>query len=272
MINKSKRQGGFAHMMILVVVVVLAAVGGVGYYVMSKQKDSSSSSSKSTVSDKAVADACNKSLNDKDFCKFASNWKGLEHYKTVITSTTGGVNSTMVMEVENEDKSKMTMTDNGKETAAYITIGKDNYTKDLTDGKWTKYTSAPTTDTDKVDIKDDIDVTDFDTTTDKTEYKKIGKEACDNLTCFKYQIVDPEQPKLEQFIWFDTKDYLLRRLTTKEGADLTDMKMSYDKVSISAPSPIKTADESSAAPTQAEYEAMINAMNSQISTDETATE
>ena len=143
-----KHESGFAHLMAVLVIVVLAAIGGIGYVVMNKQKDKSSTGSnivQSAVSNKAITDACNKELNDKDFCKFASNWSQLSNYKTTISSTSAEGTTVMVAETENADKSKVATSTNGKEAAAYVTLGKDFYTKDEADNTWTKFTDDSTT-------------------------------------------------------------------------------------------------------------------------------
>lgn len=264
MFKQRKSESGFAPVMMLVIVVVLVAVGGAGYYVYNKNKDKNSSSSTTpaqAASNKAVNDACNTALKDKDFCKFASNWEGLTNYKTTITSNGAEGTSTMVLETENSDKTRMTTSTGGKETAAYVTIGNDSYIKDEADGSWTKFTNDSAT-SNTPDIKGDIKVSDFSAAElAKTQYKKIGKEACGKLTCLKYQIVENDTPTTETFIWFDTKDFLLRRITTKEGADTSEMTMSYDKVSISTPSPVKSSSSSSdnSIPSQAEIDAAMQA-------------
>jgi len=81
------------------------------------------------------------------------------------------------------------------------------------------------------------------------------------LTCFKYQITDTSTPTTETFVWFDTKDFLLRRITTKDGVNTSDMTLSYDKVSISTPSPVKSSSSSSdnTVPTQAQIDAAMQA-------------
>jgi hypothetical protein len=77
----------------------------------------------------------------------------------------------------------------------------------------------------------------------KDDYKKIGKEACGNLSCFKYQFVDRSNPTDETFIWFDTKDYRLQKLTYKTVDNVasgnSEMTFSYGSVKISEPSPIQ---------------------------------
>ncbi|MDB5182786.1 MAG: hypothetical protein JWO47_570 [Candidatus Saccharibacteria bacterium] len=269
MLKINKNQSGMAHIMIIMVVVILAAVGGVGYYVTTKNKDSSPTkgvSKEQAASDKAIADACNKELNDKDFCKFAANWSDLKNYKTTITSTSAEGTSTIVAETENADKSRVVTSSNGKEVAAYVNIGKDFYTKDEADGSWTKFTDDSTTKPVNADVKGEVKVSDFKDTAEasKTQYKKIGKEACQSLTCYKYQIIDSADTATEQFVWFDTKDFLLRRTTTKSADGTSDMVIAYGNISVSAPTPVKssTSSSQSAADAQKQMEDAMKAMGS----------
>jgi len=273
MLKINKNQSGMAHMMIIAVVVVLAAVGGVGYYVMNKNKDSAKPavSKEQAASNKALTDACNKELNDKDFCKFASNWSALTNYKSTITTTSPEGTTVIVAETENADKSKVTTSVGGKESAAYVTIGKDFYTKDEADGAWTKFTDDTKSTPVSTNVKDDVKISDFsnEAETAKTQYKKIGKEACGNLTCFKYQIIDSSDTATEQFVWFDTHDYLLRRTTTKSADGTSDMTLSYGGVSVSAPTPVKSSTSTSAqaADAQKQMEDAINAMGASSTDD-----
>ncbi len=221
---------------VLIVVIALVIAGGAGFFVWNSQKDKDSSNTNQAISDRATEEACNKVVDDKDFCKFASNWAGLTNYTTTITNTTAEGTSVLTVETESTGKNRVVTTQDGKEVAAYITIGTSSYVKDLSDGGWVKYTSdAPNADVS--DVKDEINVNFSEE--DKIEYKNVGKEKCGDLDCFKYQIIDPDTPIMEQFVWFDTKDYLLRRFTSKEGANLTDMSIRYGNVTITEPSPIK---------------------------------
>ncbi len=247
---------GLAHIaMIALVVLVVGAVGFVGWRVMNKDK------SVDSVANQAAATECKKEIDDDDFCKFVSNWASLGAYTTVMSSTGAGGSSSITMESDGGERSHVTTSTDGKVAAESITIGSTTYTKDITDGKWTKYTSP---DYKPADFKDEIDVDFTDTTkpeAERTTYKKIGKEACGSLTCFKYQIIDPARPTDEQFVWFDDKDYMIRRMLFTNAEGSTDMSFSYDSVSISEPSPIKEASTNT--PTPEEIQQMIDAYSTQ---------
>jgi outer membrane lipoprotein-sorting protein len=72
-------------------------------------------------------------------------------------------------------------------------------------------------------------------------YKEIDTEACGSLTCFKYQISDSASPGTTQFAWFDNQSYLLRQWKyTDNAGNSTDMTISYEPISISAPAQYQT--------------------------------
>lgn len=244
-------QRGAGHL-IIVVIVVLAVVAGAGYLVYSKQNKKSDTAETASLaniaSSKEVQDACLDELDDKDFCKFASNWAGTEgSYTSTITTENSDGKSVMVIKAESDKKTSSVTTVNGTETAAYIGIDSTFYIKDYTDGKWTKYVNDDSVSSSQTSIKDDFNVDEFtssDAESDSTvTYKKIGKEACGSLTCFKYQIIDTTAPDSEQFIWFDDDHYVMRRLSTKDSTGSFDMVITYGKVTVSAPSPTKDAPD-----------------------------
>ncbi len=267
-LHLKKDSRGIAHMAVIAGIVVIAVIGGVGFVVHNRQ------SSTATVSNKEAQDACNKELKDSDFCKFASSWTGLSNYKAVTTATQkDGTTSKITLQAENKDKTQMTVSQNGTDISDYITISGSTYVKDFSDNKWTKYTTDATYKTE--DVKDDVKI-DFTQTTvaekDRTQYKKIGKEACGKLTCFKYQIIDPKDTATEQFVWFDTKDHLLRRWTSKNVDGSSDTTFSYDTVKISEPSPIKEAASlNTTNPSQADIDKALQALQAAGGNDSSAT-
>jgi hypothetical protein len=236
---KSTNQQGIAHLgLILVLVVVLGGVGFAGYKVFSKNKDGGSSEN-SAVAKAALETACKET--DKLICKFMSSYKSNKYY-TVNSKTTADGTTTQSMYQAEGDK-KFHMTASGDTPYEMIVIDKDTYTK-AANGTWWKQTTKPEV-TPKADNKFDFDDNTDDSGTDKTPedkttYKNLGTEACGSLTCHKYQVLSSSSPEDKEYIWFDTKDYQLRR-TLSEGKDgsVSDSTYSYEKISIKVPSPVK---------------------------------
>lgn len=181
-------------------------------------------------------------LNDPELCKFINNWPNVKSY-TIISTTNDatGVKSESIFEIAGDNKSHILMKADGKDSYETITIDKTTYTKDYTDNKWWKQTYEP----EKVDefVKETMKETTFDDTKaveDKTTYKSLGKEACGDLQCFKYQIVYAEDTGTTDLMWFDDKDYLMRKQSTKDSEGNTSESIyTYGSIAISEPSPIK---------------------------------
>ncbi|MDO8591924.1 MAG: hypothetical protein Q7R60_03330 [bacterium] len=238
-INIQKNQSGMAHVLLgLIVVVVIAVIGGVAW------KVSKNSSTPSTGINKVVQDKCMAEVNDSVFCKFAGAFGNVGDYKVIVNSTAEG--SASVLELANDSKgnSSMVVKVNGQEQGNIISYSGVTYSKDYTDGQWFKYAASDTTKPSTVDLKKEFLKSDFKGDDgQKLEYKKIGTEKCDNLSCYKYQTVDSQKPTETDYIWFDTKDYLLRRATVNDSKTNSnaEMTISYASVVISAPSPTKDA-------------------------------
>lgn len=232
-------QKGLAPIAVIALVVIIAVLGG-GYYFMSQKGGVLSLPGLPG----GVTLNPNCKYNDPDLCKFLNNWKTLKNYKVVskVASKTGPV-SEVTFQLAGEDRFHMMMSQGGKENWNTIMIGDITYTKDYSDNKWWKQKQSKQKDEvkEKFDFKfeDSIEQTE-----DKTEYKKDGKEACGSMQCFKYQVIIPGQTDMKETIWFDDREYLLRKMRTedKEG-NITETEFTYQGVSISEPSPTKDAKE-----------------------------
>jgi hypothetical protein len=180
----------------------------------------------------------------------------------------------MKAEIGGNGDSHTVMTEGGKETYNVITIKDTTYTKDYSDGKWWKEIAAK----DDSNPKDKTAISEESSNSDKSDqakpqYKSAGKEACGNLECYKYQVINPGVEDTE-YIWFDTKQYKLRKatFTSKDGGTSTE-EYAYGSVNIKAPSPVKegspaAATSASSAVDQAAMEAAAQAAAAQASQDD----
>jgi outer membrane lipoprotein-sorting protein len=231
---------GIGFVIEIIIGAVVLAVIGVAVMQYMKMKSGGSAS----LIPAGVTLNGNCELKDTDLCKFTNNWKGMKDYSLTSTQTAkDGKKSDSLYEISGDDKFHMTSSTNGKEEYNMISIGDTTYTKDYADGKWLEYTSKKSA---KDDVKSDVTFSaDEDNKNQpaakKTEYKKLGKEACGKLTCFKYEVIEPDASG-QQFIWFDDRDYLLRRMQNVDTDGTSDSTFSYAKPSISVPSPTKKAD------------------------------
>lgn len=224
-------QRGFGHTGIIAIILVILVVGGVGWWVWKNNKDDS-------PQQQAIQNAqCD--FEDKDICKFFASWKATDSYTVESTAVNEGQTVKTTIKSEGADKTYVKFTG---ENVNYetITIGNTLYTK--AGDTWYKQTLN----TEEVAAyQGDVD-TDFTEPTDggTISYTKVGTEDCGDHKCFKYQVIDTETPDVTQYLWFDTKDYQLRRMqiTNTDGSSY-DSTFSYGKVTVSEPSPVQELGE-----------------------------
>jgi|SRR3989344_697602 len=234
-----KQLSSKSKLALLVAAVII--VGG-GAYLITKDEG--------TVSvNKELQSKCTTQVNDETFCKFAGAFGNAGDFKVNVSSNDQSGASTIELASDSKGNSSMVIKKDGQEQGNVIVFNGVTYLKDYTDGQWFKFSSTDTNKPEVLDLKKEFAKGDFKGDAGQTlQYKQIGTEACGNLTCFKYQVIDPNKPNEEGFVWFDTKDYLLRRVSGKSDGDTTDMNLTYTKVSISEPSPTK--DFPSVSPSQ----------------------
>jgi hypothetical protein len=235
--STNEYQRGFAHVIAIVaVIVMLGALGYVGFRAFSNK--SIGDRAAEAVASIAASKECMDEYSDKDLCKFISSWNINEKFKLESTTTFEGQTSKSVMTIDGESSYYMM---DGEFAMEVITIGDTTYTK--AGDTWWKQTAVKADEAEPVPSKDDFKFEEPKAETeekDLTKYVKVGKEACGDLNCFKYQVVDPKDAEMTEYIWFDDKDYLIRR-TLSEDSDGTksDSVFSYDNISVKVPSPVK---------------------------------
>ncbi|MCX7996861.1 MAG: hypothetical protein N2691_03880 [Patescibacteria group bacterium] len=185
---------------------------------------------------------------DPDLCKYlnrASTDISLFSNLSVKSSTKGASSGETVFESQNLDRTRMISFENGKEVYHMISIGNTTYTKDIPNNIWWKQTIDPATpgeDSGIIDMSKEIrDYVKPDVIAEmKIGYEKIGTEACGELTCLKYKMVEPDaELNTTSYILFDTTEYILRRAITETTEGTTISDFTYGVVSISEPKPIK---------------------------------
>jgi hypothetical protein len=243
-----KNEKGFIPV-ILAVVVVVAAVGIGGYAYMSKNKTG--------ILEKAKLPAVklpgaglnpNCKFKDPDLCKYVNKYASMEQFSggfsgKSTTTDKDGKKSESVWEMEGLNKSRFVTYENGKELFSTVIINDTTYTKDPTDGKWWKYVAtkdkagANTNFFNPEDLKEQ-----FKDLEDKTAYKKIGKEQCGSLSCFKYEVETPGLEDTKEYVYFDDNQYLMRKMEVETGGMKTATVFEYKNVSIKEPSPVKEGE------------------------------
>jgi len=225
---KTDSRGVGAVVIVLIVVLVLAGVGGVAYYALRAR---GSSLLPAKFNDKCEYD-------DKELCRFLNNFSTKDNFTVVSKSTVEGKTTETKFIIDGEDKTQFVTTADGKESYNVINIGNTTYTKDYSDSKWFKQTTEPSQETATEEEDESFSISDEDKDPQKVTYKFVAKDACGKVDCLKYQVIQQGQQGTT-YIWFDTKDYLMRRYQVELEGQVSTAEYSYDKVNISEPSPTK---------------------------------
>lgn len=236
-------QRGIAQLPIIIVVIAVVVVIASGYFFINKNKTNPITETVNKVA--GLNPNCE--YNDPDLCKFMNNWNNISSYSVKsVMSAPNSPKAESTFEVAGENKVRIVVSEDGKETWQVITIGDTTYTKDLSDNQWWKQVQTK----EKEDFSKQFEFSFEDkheegTPSDHphTTYKSLGKEACGTMQCFKYQVINPDLETVTEYMWFDDKEYLLRRHMTEDttAKSTSDTAFSYDKVNIEVPFPVKEA-------------------------------
>jgi hypothetical protein len=220
----------------LPLILLLVSILAIGVYYFVTQK------SKPQTADKAVvAETLADCKYDKEVCAyFVAQAKAME--KGVIINTIANLGeygtTTSEMKINGSDMEVNSYKD-GQLESGMISFSGITYFKDLKDGAWYQVGGAEGNFSDPKESLVDIQATYNEDNLDM-QIQKIGRETCGNLTCDKYEIIDPlTTDGSKSYVWIDTKEHLARRMefVFKDGSNV--MEYRYEAVQISQPSPIK---------------------------------
>ncbi len=247
-----KYYGKFSPLLIIILVVVVAILGGVGYFLFGKggtggsplgSKGGSMMTQKAKESDFAYID-------DELLRKHMAAQANATKFKVVSKSSGYGGSTTMIYDMDGDTvKYRTTSSGEGLESDM-IVIEDTTYIKDFKDGKWWKQTQKPGEVNDEIESKMEEyvanDAEEEEAEFVKTKYNNLGKEACGDLTCYKYEQLDPNdgtESAGKRLFWFDTDDYLLRKDLSEYGEFSSESEYFYEDVSVEKPSPTKDVPE-----------------------------
>jgi len=239
-----EKQKGSIAVIVSVIVVIVAAI--VGYIMMKKGGSPLSQIKIPGISNLVLNPNCK--LNDPELCRYVNRTMTGDFYKsgfsgkTVTTEKTGKKHESL-FEMAGEGKSHFLSYEDGKESANIISIDGTTYTKDYTDNKWWMLKKVESEGTEKTNTVEDLKKQ-FSTQTkeaeDKTTYKKIGKEACGQYACFKYEVLIADMAGVKEYLYFDDREYLMRKMRVEnQDGSVSETSFDYKTVTISAPSPVK---------------------------------
>lgn len=244
-----KNQRGVAHIAIILAVVILAVAGGGYYFVTKANKDKSkdtntSQSAEDAAASEAISAACKQEVDDEDFCRYAASVSNLyankEAYTAVSTGSMEGTTSTSTIKSDGKGNTYIsTETPQGKTES--ITLNGTTYTKSPSQNVWYRLPKSDTP-TDN-GVETDAPEYNFDEPEEssgpKTIYKKLGEEACGDLTCVKYQTYSEDSPSDTWTVWFDKKDFKTRKTEIASSGSKYTTTYTYEAVDISEPSPVE---------------------------------
>jgi len=222
----------------LIVVLVLLISAGAYYFFVQKNKPSSSE----TAAEKAaVAEVLADCKYDKEVCTyFVAQAKAME--KGVIINTVANLGeygtSTSEMKLRGNDMEVNSYKD-GQLESAMISFEGITYFKDLKDGAWYSMDNTLENMSDPKESLVEIQAT-YNEDNLNMQIKKVGSEACVNLTCDKYEIIDSMgEDSSKSYVWIDTKEHLARKMEFVFEGGSNVMEYKYETVQINKPSPIK---------------------------------
>jgi hypothetical protein len=220
-----------------VLLLVLLVAMGAFYY----QKSTAPVSEQQAAIQEMIAEC----KYDADFCRYMAAQAAAMEQGMVITSSSQieGVVATSEMRMDKDGNLSSDTYMGGKLQSSMVVFEDATYMKDAQDGSWYMISSAdpeqPTPA--EFDVESNFEYDDEGMT-----ITKIGQEACGELTCDKYEIVqvlpaDEAAAEMENkhYLFIDTKEHLARKIEMIFAEGSSVMEYRYEAVTISKPSPIK---------------------------------
>lgn len=225
--SRTHKRKGKRRFLIFLILLVLGGVGFAAWRLLREDKQPEKKEEKVTIP--CVSE-------DKTICKFITKWEPSTSYRFTVDETVAGVTTTTTYDYDLNNPDKIHTTVEGNPSYEVITIGNDIYTK--AGETWWKKT-VPQTKASRNDAAGQGRSTPEYKPVKPTHYTPTGKESCGDLQCYKYEVEDPENPELTQFIWFDDKDYKLRKLLFESADTVSEQTFEYIDVEINVPSPVQ---------------------------------
>lgn len=192
-------------------------------------------------------------IKDEHLCRFFAKGQEIEgvinsgYLAKSVTTDKAGRLSEIIWQSESPNRMRIMSFENSEVTLDMIAIGTTVYVKDQTDELWWKqenFNSRNMLEEEQSGIGEVVrqKQTEFQKMSEDTQYRFIEMDKCDGLNCFKYEVMDNNQNN-NVYIYFDNKDYLLRKIqTTNDEGLVSRFIIDYQGIVINEPAPIKIAD------------------------------
>lgn len=192
------------------------------------------------VSSGTVYTTCLGKFHDTSLCRFSATESAQPlsktAYKATMVTNQNGTGATLVYQQNGKGDTVITASSGGSATPGLNSV-KYKGSFYIQDGNaWVKYPakSMPALSTSPANSLS------FMSSLVSKNLTKVYSEACGSLTCLKYQLMDSTTPNTTSYVWFDTRHYLLREWSSSDpSSGSIDMKISYQPVTISAPTPVE---------------------------------
>lgn len=222
----------------LVLIAVIALAGGAYFFLQKKQPKMAENKEQKAAVQEMLANC----KYDKDFCAYMAAQAKSMSSGVIITTSSQVKNfglSTSEMKIDGSENMEINSYKDDKLESSMIVFEKVTYIKDA-DGSWYSLNTPNAQDNEynqgtMAEIKNTYSEENL-----NMQVKKVGSEACGNLTCDKYEIINViGEQSSTMYTWIDTKEHLARKMEFSFEGGSSTMEYKYESVKVSKPSPIK---------------------------------
>ena len=231
-----KSSKGFGFIEIIVALVIIGMVAG-GVYIYYQSQAENNDSGVTSQEQKALVEECKVEIDDELLCQAFTVWGSIASVPYTMTMSAGTDEADIVYKVDGDNyHSVMRYEDR---TLEAMKVGQTSYSK--VGGIW-YIDDEP--EEDSSSFSEGVDKFFDKEMADRTEYKKLGQEACGDATCTKYEIATADDPEGKALMWIDEKKARLMKMqvTDTDGSKMI-MEYEYGPVTITPPAEAKPMSE-----------------------------
>jgi len=175
-----------------------------------------------------------KATEDNRLKKFAESFGKVKGYHMTISDETGKETGSMTFQAP--DKTHI-VSQTPQGVSEIVGTEEATYIKNPGQNSWLKIPKEEGEE-EETDMRFNLEDLEMAETTGRVVY--IGEEACGNLTCYLYQWEDESS---QSKMWFDKREFLLRRTEVTGMGDQGKMIMEYDYKNVTVTVPTENIEE-----------------------------